>query len=148
MGISAHGATQSARPAEVERRWYVVDATDQTLGRMATQIATILRGKHKPMFTPSMDCGDFVIVVNAEKLRVTGNKLDDKLYYRYSGYPGGMKKVTLREQLRKHPERVITAAVRGMLPKSLLAKRIIRKLKVYVGPDHPHGAQNPEVLKF
>jgi large subunit ribosomal protein L13 len=128
------------------RRWYVVDATDQTLGRLATRLAVLLRGKHKPMFTPHLDCGDYVIVVNCEKIRVTGNKLDDKMYYRHSGYPGGLKETTLRVQLQKHPERVITDAVRRMLPKNLLSEKVILKLKVYAGPDHPHQAQNPEAL--
>jgi large subunit ribosomal protein L13 len=128
------------------RRWYVVDATDQTLGRLATRLAVVLRGKHKPMFTPHLDCGDYVIVVNCEKIRVTGNKLDDKMYYRHSGYPGGLKETTLRVQLQKHPERVITDAVRRMLPKNLLSEQVILKLKVYAGPEHPHQAQNPEAL--
>jgi large subunit ribosomal protein L13 len=140
--------TYSAKKEDVVRRWYVVDATDQTLGRMATQIATILRGKHKPIFTPHLDCGDYVIVINAEKIRVTGNKLDEKFYYRHSGYPGGLKAISLRDQLRRFPDRVITAAVRRMLPKNLLARQIIKKLKVYAGSEHPHAAQNPEPLKF
>lgn len=138
--------TYSAKPDEIVRRWYVVDATDQTLGRLATRLAVVLRGKHKPMFTPHLDCGDYVIVVNCEKIRVTGNKLDDKMYYRHSGYPGGLKETTLRVQLQKHPERVITDAVRRMLPKNLLSEKVILKLKVYAGPYHPHQAQNPEAL--
>lgn len=140
--------TYSAKPDEIVRRWYVVDATDQTLGRLATRLAVVLRGKHKPMFTPHLDCGDYVIVVNCEKIRVTGKKLDDKMYYRHSGYPGGLRETTLRDQLRKHPERVITDAVRRMLPKNLLSEKVILKLKVYAGPEHPHQAQNPEALTF
>ena len=138
--------TYSAKPDEIVRRWYVVDATDQTLGRLATQLSVILRGKNKPMFTPHLDCGDYIIVVNAEKIHVTGNKLTQKMYYRHSGYPGGLTETTLKDQLRKHPERVIGDAVRRMLPKNLLSEKIILKLKVYAGPEHPHQAQNPEVL--
>jgi large subunit ribosomal protein L13 len=140
--------TYSAKPEEIVRRWYVVDATDQILGRLSTHIATILRGKHKPMFTPHMDCGDYVIVVNAERVRVTGNKLEEKMYYHHSGYPGGLRETRLKEQLIKHPERVIGDAVRRMLPKNLLAEKVIMKLKIYAGPEHPHKAQNPEELKF
>ncbi|MBN1427882.1 MAG: 50S ribosomal protein L13 [Anaerolineae bacterium] len=140
--------TFSAKKEDVVRQWYVVDATDQTLGRMATQIATILRGKNKPIYTPHLDCGDYVIVVNAEKIRVTGNKLDEKFYHRHSGYPGGLTSISLRDQLRRHPDRVITDAVRRMLPKNLLAGEILKKLKVYAGSEHPHSAQNPEPLKF
>ena len=138
--------TYSAKPSEIVRRWFVVDATDQTLGRLATRLATILRGKDKPMFTPHLDCGDYVIVVNAEKIHVTGNKLVQKMYYRHSGYPGGLTETSLQDQLRRHPERVITDAVRRMLPKNLLSEKVILKLKVYAGPEHPHAAQNPEVL--
>ena len=138
--------TYSAKPDEIVRRWWVVDATDQTLGRLATQIAVILRGKNKPMFTPHLDCGDYVIVINAEKVRVTGNKLVQKMYYRHSGYPGGLTETPLKDQLRRHPERVIGDAVRRMLPKNLLSDKVIQKLKVYAGPEHPHKAQNPEVL--
>jgi len=126
----------------------VVDATGQTLGRLATKIATILRGKHKPIYTPHMDCGDYVIVINADKIRVTGKKLDQKVYYRHSGYPGGLKSITLREQLKKHPTRVIQAAVRGMLPKNRLGRRMIKKLKVYASDSHPHQAQQPKVLEL
>jgi len=140
--------TYSAKPDEIVRRWYVVDATDQTLGRLSTHIATILRGKHKPMFTPHMDCGDFVIVINAERVRVTGNKLEEKMYYHHSGYPGGLRETRLKDQLAKHPERVIGNAVRRMLPKNLLANKVILKLKIYAGPEHPHKAQNPEELRF
>jgi large subunit ribosomal protein L13 len=138
--------TYSATASDVEasREWYVVDAAGQNLGRLATQIATILRGKHKPLFTPGMDCGDFVIVVNADKVHVTGRKLDQKLYYRYSGYPGGLAEISLRDQLAKHPERVIEAAVKGMLARNKLRNQLIRKLKVYAGPQHPHEAQQPK----
>lgn len=138
--------TYSAKPHEIQREWLVVDAQGQTLGRLATQIAAILRGKHKPFYTPHVDCGDFVIVVNAEKVRVTGKKLDEKIYYRHSGYPGGLKQVSLRRQLTLHPERVIEAAVRGMLPKNRLGRKLFKKLKVYAGPAHPHQAQKPKVL--
>jgi large subunit ribosomal protein L13 len=140
--------TYTAKPEDIIRRWYVVDAKDQTLGRIATRIATILRGKHKPMFTPHMDCGDYVIVVNAERVHVTGDKLEQKKYYRHSGYPGGLTETKLKDQLLQHPERVIEIAVLRMLPKSLLSEQVIKKLKVYVGPEHPHKAQNPEELKF
>jgi large subunit ribosomal protein L13 len=138
--------TYSAKPDEIVRRWWVVDATDKTLGRLSTHIATVLRGKNKPMFTPHMDCGDFVVVVNAERIRVTGNKLEDKMYYTHSGYPGGLRETRLKDQLIQHPERVITDAVRRMLPKNLLSDKIIKKLKVYAGPEHPHAAQNPQDL--
>jgi large subunit ribosomal protein L13 len=136
--------TFTAKPHEIERKWFVVDAQGQTLGRLATQVATVLRGKHKPIYTPHVDCGDYVIVVNADKIHVTGQKLDDKIYYRHSNYPGGLKQVTLRRQLQTHPERVIEAAVRGMLPKNRLGRKMFKKLKVYAGPDHPHQAQQPE----
>lgn len=139
--------TYMAKPAEVDRKWYVVDATGLTLGRLATQIATVLRGKHKPQYTPHVDVGDFVIVVNAEKVKVTGRKLDQKMYYRHTGYPGGLKSVTLRRQLEKFPERVLESAVRGMLPHGPLGRRMFKKLKVYAGPQHPHQAQMPEVLE-
>jgi large subunit ribosomal protein L13 len=137
-----------AKPDSVQRNWYVVDATDKTLGRMATEIAHILRGKNKPEYTPHIDVGDFVIVVNADKVKVTGRKLDQKYYYRYSGYPGGMKSVTLRRQLEIHPDRVINAAVKGMLPRGPLGRQMFRKLKVYAGPEHPHQAQQPEPLEL
>jgi large subunit ribosomal protein L13 len=138
--------TYSATAGDIEasREWYVVDAAGQNLGRLATQIATVLRGKHKPLFTPGMDCGDFVIVVNADKVHVTGRKLDQKFYYRYSGYPGGLAEISLRDQLAKHPERVIEAAVKGMLARNKLRNQLIRKLKVYAGPQHPHEAQQPK----
>jgi large subunit ribosomal protein L13 len=138
--------TYSATADEVEasREWYVVDAAGQNLGRLATQIATVLRGKHKPLYSPGLDCGDFVIVVNADKVMVTGRKLDQKFYYRYSGYPGGLSQVSLRDQLARHPERVIEAAVKGMLARNRLRDQLIRKLKVYAGPEHPHQAQQPK----
>jgi large subunit ribosomal protein L13 len=140
--------TYSAKPGEVAREWYLVDAEGQTLGRLATQIADTLRGKRKPQFTPHVDTGDFVIVVNADKIAVTGNKLDQKMYHRHSGYPGGLKSRTLREQLDRRPTEVIRKAVRGMLPKNKLARRQIVKLKVYAGPQHPHESQNPKPLNL
>ncbi len=142
--------TYSATAADIEasREWYVVDAEGKNLGRLATQIATVLRGKHKPIFSPGLDCGDFVIVVNAEKVQVTGRKLDQKMYYRYSGYPGGLSQVTLRDQLARHPERVIEAAVKGMLARNRLRRQLIKKLKVYAGPEHPHQAQQPKPFPF
>ena len=136
--------TYSAKPGEIERHWYLVDAESKTLGRLATQIADVLRGKGKPAYTPHVDTGDFVIVVNAGKVHVTGQKLDQKLYYKHSGYPGGLHSRTLREQLERRPEEVLRKAVRGMLPKNRLASAQLRKLKIYAGPDHPHAAQNPE----
>ncbi|MBN1259400.1 MAG: 50S ribosomal protein L13 [Anaerolineae bacterium] len=140
--------TYMAKPGEVDRKWYIVDATDQTLGRLATEIARMLRGKHKPEYTPHVDVGDFVIVINAEKVATTGRKLDQKLYHRHSGYPGGLKSVTLRRQLETFPDRVIQAAVKGMLPRGPLGRKMFKKLKVYAGPEHPHQAQKPEVLVF
>ena len=134
----------TAKDAEESRAWYVVDATGLTLGRLATQIANVLKGKHKPIYTPSMDCGDFVVVVNAEKVRVTGKKLDQKIYYRFSGYPSGLGEVLLRDQLAKHPERVIESAVLGMLNRNRMRRQLIKKLKVYAGPEHPHQAQQPQ----
>ena len=136
------------KPGSVEREWYVVDAEGQTLGRFASQVATILRGKHKPEFSPAVDVGDFVIVVNAEKIQVTGRKMEEKKYYRYSGYPGGLREMTLAEQLERHPDRVIKAAVKGMLPRNRLGRRMLKKLKVYAGPEHPHQAQQPEPLEL
>ncbi|MCS7221624.1 MAG: 50S ribosomal protein L13 [Anaerolineae bacterium] len=140
--------TFNAKPTEIRREWYVVDATGKTLGRLASEIAKILRGKHKPIYTPHVDCGDFVIVVNADKVRVTGRKLDEKMYYRHSGYPGGLKSFSLREMLARRPERVIELAVRGMLPKNRLGRRMIKKLKVYAAPTHPHQAQQPKPLEL
>jgi large subunit ribosomal protein L13 len=140
--------TFTAKTAEIKREWYVIDAENQTLGRLAAQIAPILRGKHKPIYTPHLDCGDFVIVINADKVRVTGRKLDQKTYYRYSGYPGGISSISLRDQLARHPERVLEGAVRGMLPKNSLGRQMFKKLKVYAGGDHPHQAQQPKPLEF
>ena len=139
--------TYSAKPGEITREWYLVDAEGKTLGRLATQIADTLRGKRKPQFTPHVDTGDFVIVVNAEKIQVTGNKLDQKRYYRHSGYPGGIRSRTLREQLDRRPTEVLRVAVKGMLPKNRLARQQITKLKIYAGPQHPHEAQNPKPLE-
>ena len=139
--------TYSAKPGEITREWYLVDADGQTLGRLATVIADTLRGKRKPIFTPHVDTGDFVIVVNAEKIHVTGNKLDQKRYYRHSGYPGGLRSRTLREQLERRPTEVLRVAVKGMLPKNRLARQQITKLKIYAGPEHPHEAQNPKPLE-
>jgi large subunit ribosomal protein L13 len=139
--------TYSAKPGEITRDWYVVDAEGQTLGRLATQIADTLRGKRKPQYTPHTDTGDFVIVVNAEKIHVTGQKLDQKKYWRHSGYPGGIKSRTLREQLERRPTEVIRKAVKGMLPRNRLAAAQLTKLKVYAGPDHPHEAQAPKPLE-
>ncbi|RME71920.1 MAG: 50S ribosomal protein L13 [Chloroflexi bacterium] len=139
--------TISVREQDVQREWYVIDAQGKTLGRLATQIATILRGKHKPYYTPHVDCGDYVIVVNAEKVHVTGRKMTQKKYYRHSGYPGGLKVITLRDQLRRFPTRVVESAVRGMLPKNRLGRRMFKKLKVYAGPNHPHQAQQPKPLE-
>src|SRR5262249_24501480 len=138
--------TYSAKPGEISREWYLVDADGQTLGRLATRIAETLRGKGKPQFTPHVDTGDFVIVVNAEKIQVTGNKLDQKRYFRHSNYPGGLRSRTLREQLDRRPEEVIRMAVKGMLPKNRLARQQITKLKIYAGPDHPHAPQSPKPL--
>ena len=132
------------KPDEIRREWVVMDASDQVLGRLATQVAHLLRGKHKPDYTPFLDTGDFVVVVNAERVRVTGNKLKDKTYYRHSGRPGSLKSETARERMEKYPERVIQAAVWGMLPKNRLGRKLLRKLKVYRGPEHPHQAQQPK----
>src|SRR5437870_12609956 len=140
--------TYTAKPGEIQRNWYVVDADGQILGRLATQIADTLRGKGKPQYTPHVDTGDFVVVVNAEKIAVTGNKLDQKRYYRHSGFPGGIKSRTLREQLDRRPTEVLRTAVKGMLPKNKLARRQITKLKIYAGPEHPHVSQNPQPLSL
>ena len=140
--------TFMASPATIDRKWYVVDATGYTLGRLASEVAKVLRGKNKPTYTPSMDTGDYVIVVNADKVKVTGKKLDQKVYYRHSEYVGSLKETTLREMLNKHPERVIESAVKGMLPKGPLGREMYTKLHVYAGPDHKHEAQKPEVLTF
>ncbi|MCD6555063.1 MAG: 50S ribosomal protein L13 [Anaerolineae bacterium] len=138
--------TYAVRASEIEREWFVVDAEGKTLGRLASEIAKILKGKHKPIYSPHLDVGDFVIVINAEKVRVTGRKLDQKFYYRHSGYPGGLKSISLRDQLARHPTRVLKAAVRGMLPKNRLGRRMIKKLKIYAGKEHPHQAQQPKEL--
>jgi large subunit ribosomal protein L13 len=140
--------TFTQKQEEIERDWYVVDAEGETLGRLASRIAPILKGKHKPIYTPHLDCGDFVIIVNAEKVRVTGRKLDQKFYHRHSGYPGGLKSISLRDQLNRYPERVLEAAIRGMLPKNKLGRRMIKKLKVYAGDAHPHEAQQPKPLEL
>ena len=140
--------TFMASPATIDRKWYVVDAEGKTLGRLASEVAKVLRGKNKPIYTPSMDTGDYVIVVNADKIKVTGKKLDQKIYYRHSEYVGSLKETTLREMLNKHPERVIEFAVKGMLPKGPLGREMYTKLHVYAGPDHKHEAQKPEVLTF
>ncbi len=140
--------TFMASPATIDRKWYVVDATDQTLGRLASEVAKVLRGKNKAIFTPHMDCGDYVIVINAEKIKVTGKKLDQKVYRHHSEYVGGMKETTLREKMAKKPEQVIEMAVKGMLPKGPLGRQMYTKLHVYAGPEHGHAAQKPEVLTF
>ena len=140
--------TFMASPATIDRKWYVVDAEGMTLGRLASEVAKVLRGKNKAIFTPHIDTGDYVIVVNAEKIKVTGKKLDQKIYYKHSDYVGGMKETTLREMLAKHPERVIEFAVKGMLPKGPLGRSMIKKLHVYAGPEHEQQAQKPVELKF
>ncbi|MFP6605301.1 MAG: 50S ribosomal protein L13 [Myxococcota bacterium] len=147
MGASAHRATQSTRPADVERQWFVVDATDRVLGRLATRIASILRGKHKPTFTPHVDTGDHVIVINAEKVKLTGNKREQKLYQRHSGYMGSLKTVNADTLLSgPHADRVVRKAVTGMLPRNALGRQMLTKLRVYAGPEHKHAAQKPEEL--
>ena len=140
--------TFMASPATIDRKWYVVDATDMTLGRLAAEVAKVLRGKNKAIFTPHIDTGDYVIVINAEKIKVSGKKLDQKIYYNHSDYVGGMKETTLREKLAKKPEQVVELAVKGMLPKGPLGRQMYTKLYVYAGPDHNHAAQKPEVLTF
>ena len=138
--------TYTPTPSDLDRQWHVVDATDLPLGRLASHVAQLLRGKHKPTFAPHVDGGDFVIVVNAEKVAVTGNKEEAKRYYRHSGFPGGLREMSLRDMRDRFPERVMESAVRGMLPKNKLGRKMIRKLKVYAGPEHPHAAQNPQPL--
>jgi large subunit ribosomal protein L13 len=140
--------TYVPKSGDITHEWKLVDANGQNLGRLATQLASMLLGKDKPTFTPGVDTGDFVVVVNAEKIVVTGNKLEDKYYYRHSGYPGGLKEIKLRDQLAKHPDRVIKQAVWGMLPKSRYGRKIFKKLKVYAGPDHPHNAQHPTLVEL
>jgi large subunit ribosomal protein L13 len=140
--------TYMAKPDEVQRKWYLIDAEDKTLGRLATEVARILRGKHKPTFTPHIDTGDHVIVVNAEKVKVTGNKFKDKQYYRHTGYPGGLKVINFAALISKKPEQVIEKAVWGMIPHNRLGRSVIKKLRVYRGPNHPHAAQSPEVWEM
>ena len=140
--------TYTVKAGEIERRWYVVDAKDQVLGRMASSIATILRGKHKPTYSPHLDVGDFVIVVNAKDVRLTGKKASQKTYFRHSGYMGGERHIPFRRMLERHPDRIIKLAVKGMLPKNTLGRAMLRKLKVYAGPEHPHEAQLPEPMEF
>ena len=140
--------TYSPKPGDIERQWFVADATGQTLGRFASEIASILRGKHKPTFAPHVDGGDYVIVVNADKIQVTGKKETEKRYYRHSGFPGGLSEMNLAEMREKFPERIVHTAVKGMLPKNKLGRQMIGKLKVYAGPDHPHAAQQPEPLQI
>lgn len=149
MGAQAHRATRSIRAEDVERRWFVVDATDVVLGRLATRIASVLRGKHRATFTPHVDTGEYVIVVNADKVRLTGRKREQKTYYRHTGYPGGIKSITADKLLASpHADRVVRNAVRGMLPKNNLGRKMLGKLKVYAGPEHPHTAQQPEELSL
>ena len=138
--------TVSAKPAEVRRDWYLVDAENKTLGRLATEIARRLRGKHKPIYTPHVDTGDYIVVINAEKIRVTGNKLQNKMYHHHTGYVGNLKSISLEKQLDKAPDRVITTAVRGMLPRSPLGRAMMKKLRVFAGPEHTHQAQQPQIL--
>ncbi|MFQ5570110.1 MAG: 50S ribosomal protein L13 [Rhodothermales bacterium] len=140
--------TYSAKPQDVEQEWYVIDAENQVVGRLASQVAAMLRGKHKPCFTPHVDCGDYIIVVNADKVRFSGKKETEKLYYRYSGYPGGLKTRTAKEMRERRPEFIVRNAVKGMLPKGPLGRRMYSKLKVYAGPTHPHEAQQPKVLSL
>ena len=140
--------TFMASPATIERKWYVVDAANKTLGRLTSEVAKILRGKHKAIFTPHIDTGDYVIIVNADKIKVTGRKLDQKIYFRHTDYVGGVKETTLREMMAKKPEKVVELAVKGMLPKGPLGREMFKKLHVYAGPEHPHAAQKPEVLTF
>jgi large subunit ribosomal protein L13 len=138
----------SPKPGDIKREWWIVDAEGKTLGRIATTVASILKGKHKPIYAPHMDTGDFVIIINASKIRVTGNRMDDKMYYRHSNYPGGLSEINLRDLLAKHPDRPLTFAVKGMLPKNALGRQMLKKLKVYGGSTHPHEAQQPKVLEI
>ncbi len=140
--------TYATKAGDIERSWFIADADGQTLGRIATRVATILRGKHKPSFSPNLDTGDFVVIVNAEKVAVSGTKLDDKNYYRHSGYPGGLRTINLRRMLDRNPERALTLAVRGMLPSNKLGRKMLKKLKVYAGAEHPHSAQQPQTLEL
>ena len=138
--------TYATTPAAIERRWWVIDAQGMTLGRLSSKIAPILRGTHKPYFTPHLDTGDYVIIVNADKIHVTGKRLDQKIYYRHSGYPGGLKQMTLREMMQRFPTRALRLAIKGMLPKGVLGRQMFRKLKIYAGGEHPHQAQQPQTL--
>ena len=136
------------KPAEVEREWYIIDATDQTLGRLASKVAPILRGKHKASYSPAVDCGDFIVVINAEKIAVTGRRMDQKMYYRHSNYPGGLTEINLRDMLKRYPDRPLRLAIKGMLPKNKLGRKMLLKLKVYAGDKHPHHAQQPKALEL
>jgi large subunit ribosomal protein L13 len=140
--------TYVTRPKDIQHDWYIVDAEGQTLGRLAAKVAAVLKGKHKVIYTPSMDTGDFVVVINADKIVVTGRKLDDKKYYHFTGFPGGLREVALRDQLARHPERVLEAAVKGMLPHNRLGRKMFKKLKVYAGAEHPHAAHKPKQLEL
>ena len=146
--MSTNVRTHVVKVKDIEREWFVVDAAGQTLGRLASNIATVLKGKHKVTYSPHLDVGDYVIVVNADKIAVTGKKMDQKIYYRHTGYPGGIRSISLRDQLQRHPTFAVKAAVKGMLPKNRLGRRMMKKLKVYAGPDHPHQAQQPRSLEF
>jgi large subunit ribosomal protein L13 len=146
--MSIKNITHVVKASDIEREWFVVDAAGQTLGRLASNVARILRGKHKATYSPHLDVGDYVVVVNADKIAVTGRKMDQKMYYRHTGYPGGLKSITLREQLVRHPTFAVRAAIKGMLPKNRLGRRMLRKLKVYAGAEHPHQAQQPKALEF
>lgn len=140
--------TYTTKAADIDRKWYIVDADGQTLGRLAAKIATVLRGKHKPIYSPNVDCGDYVVIINAGKIHTTGRRLDQKMYYRHSGYPGGLTEISLRDQLDRYPTRPLEAAVKGMLPKNRLGRQMIKKMKIYAGAEHPHGAQSPEALEL
>ena len=140
--------TYSPKPGEITRAWHVIDATDVVLGRLATHAATLLRGKHKPTYAPHMDTGDFVVIINAEKIAVSGNKRDDKFVYRHSGFPGGLKQRSVGEMIEKHPDRLVEKAIKGMLPKNRLGRAMAKKLKVYAGPEHPHAAQQPAAFEI
>jgi len=145
--VSAGTKTYSAKKEDIEKKWYLIDAKDKNLGRLSTRVAKILRGKDKVLFTPHVDCGDFVIVINAKHIKVSGNKVDDKLYYRHSGYVGNLKSTNLRDMLVKHPEFVLRHSVKGMIPHNILGRQILKKLKIYAGDNHPHESQKPEVLE-
>jgi large subunit ribosomal protein L13 len=146
--MSIKSRTHVVKVSDIEREWFVVDAANQTLGRLASKIAGILKGKHKVTYSPHLDVGDYVIVINADKIQVTGRKMDQKIYYRHTGYPGGIRQATLREQLNRHPTFALKRAIRGMLPKNRLGRAMLKKLKVYAGPDHPHQAQQPKPLEL